>query len=110
MIAKAILLYGAPVILVCDGKCNKAWGVVFRPKTYLSEDPDDVLYAADGDLGDAPEDPGTYEGGQGKHPRSLNKWCARQCERSTIVSSIDESFVPQTWQQPVFNKPQRDRT
>jgi len=103
MIAKAIIWSGAPVILVCDGKCNKAWGNL-RPKTYLSEDPDDVIYASDGELGEAPEDPGTYEGGQGKQPRSLNKWCARQCERSTIVSSFDESFALKTWVRPVCNK------
>ena len=35
-----------------------------------------------------PVDPGTYEGEHGK-PRTkearLNKWCARECERSVIV-------------------------
>lgn len=84
MIAKAIMYFGQPSVIACDARCSKAWGVNSRPKVQLSADEDDYEYLADDELGDAPDDPGTYEGGQAKprHPAELlNKWCARECER-----------------------------
>lgn len=107
MIATAIRMFGQPCILVCDGKCNKAWGMNNRPRIYL-EDPEQRVYdetgrrypdddsidldnhveLADSELGEAPIDPGTYEGGHAKPitpAERHNKWCARECERSRVV-------------------------
>jgi hypothetical protein len=64
-----VLFFGQPVVIVCDGKCDQAWGINWH-----------------GDKGDiAPIDPGTYEGGHAKPTNYChNKWCARECERSRI--------------------------
>jgi len=98
VISREINWFGEKKILCCDGNCRKAWGINNRPEIQLSDDPDDTVYLADDELGTAPEDPGTYEGGHAK-PRAsfwmtasrLNKWCARECERSEIVSGADFS-------------------
>lgn len=89
-----------PCTVACDGKCSKAWGINQRPRKYLSGDPDeaetakewgrradDFVWFADDELGEAPEDPGTYEGGHAKPlgPHEMNKWCTRECERSVLV-------------------------
>lgn len=87
MYAKAILYFGQPSCVACDGNCAKAWGINNRPKEQLSDNEDDYAFLADDELGEAPADPGTYEGGQGKpvEPHELlNKWCVRECERSTL--------------------------
>lgn len=102
MIAKAILFFGSPCVLACDAKCHKAWGIQNRERVLMAGDPyedgisekemfsreNDWAYLADHELGKAPDDPGTYEGDCAK-PTSpderLNKWCARECERSTMV-------------------------
>ncbi len=64
-----IIYFGKNVILSCDGKCDKAWGINWIGKK----------------IKPAPIDPGTYEGG---HPKPIdkkhNKWCARECERSKM--------------------------
>jgi hypothetical protein len=83
-------LRGMPGTLACDGKCNKAWGINQRPKVWLSTDIDDSVELADDELGEAPVDPGTYEGGCGKPENAesgadMNKWCARECERSEHI-------------------------
>lgn len=79
-----ILYFGKTVYLSCDAKCNKAWGINSRPKVQLSDDEDDYVYVADSLLEEAPSDPGTYEGGHAKPTNKIhNKWCARECERST---------------------------
>jgi hypothetical protein len=72
---------GTSVILICDAQCNKAWGVNSRPI-----DDETNEWIADFEQ-EAPADPGTYEGGSGKPdtPRH-NPWCARECERSLLVS------------------------
>lgn len=77
MLTKEILWFGRKCILACDGKCYKAWGINSRPSK-------NGKFKKDDELGIAPENPGTFEGGQGKNPKSLNKWCARECERSDI--------------------------
>ena len=79
-----ISFFGQQVTVVCDLKCEKAWGSNSRPKLQLSDNIDDYVWLTDGELGEAPENPGTYEGGQGKpfHPDKHNKWCVRECERS----------------------------
>lgn len=98
MIAKSILFCEHPVILICDGKCDKAWGISNRPRVFHSasepkaESEDDYFSLADGKLGIAPVFPGTWEGGGGK-PRTkgerLNRWCARECERSILIPDGD---------------------
>lgn len=89
---KSIIFYGRPSILACDGLCNKAWGINSRPKHMLSSNEDDYVWIGDDALGEAPADPGIYEGGHGKpsatpldDPNAMNKWCTRECERSRIV-------------------------
>ena len=98
MIARSIKYFGKDAILICDGKCNKAWGVSLRPRTVLSDDPEDTMSHSDEMLGDAPIDPGTYEGGhakpQGGGDARLNKWCARECERSAVAWTLEEFEIP----------------
>jgi hypothetical protein len=84
---KQILWFDRHVTLACDGKCGKAWGLSNRPKIEFDpNEPDDVAWLADSELSDAPVQPGTWEGGHGKprDPSQMNKWCARECERSGI--------------------------
>jgi len=75
-----IIYFGKKVKVTCDNKCEKAWGFNSRPRKELKDGFD---YLTDAELGDAPIDPGTYEGGYGKpmHPEKHNKWCVRECER-----------------------------
>ena len=84
IITKQVIAFGEPTLLGCDARCSKAWGINNRPRHQLSEDPDDYAFLADSELGEAPEDPGTYEGGHAKPTQPderLNKWCFRECER-----------------------------
>jgi hypothetical protein len=95
-ITKHITWFGRSCLLACDGNCSKAWGINNRPRINLSDDSDDYAFLADVELGEAPTDPGTYEGGFGKpHPdqEKLNKWCARECERSVILDDVECSDV-----------------
>ena len=66
-----IIFFGQKVLLICDAKCDYAWGINwYGPK-----------------IPPAPEDPGTYEGGYAKPlNKTHNKWCARECERSKLVN------------------------
>ncbi len=77
-------------LLCCDAKCDKAWGHNGgRPQVTFSDDPDDYAYLPDSEVGTAPANPDTAEGGDMKPTHVLtrhNKWCARECERSSIVS------------------------
>lgn len=104
--------FGEDAALVCDGKCEKAWGINARPRIeFDSEDPDDIAYLADGELEEAPRDPGTYEGGHGKptnydDDERHNKWCARECERSCIVDGRDGNEVElPTFDERRYNQP-----
>jgi len=84
-------------ILACDARCEKAWGMNSQPKVSMSEDEDDYAYLADDELGIAPDDPGTYEGFQAKPmcaTNRLNKWCARECERSVMAKPNTEFDLP----------------
>lgn len=119
MIAKHITMFGQPCILACDAKCHKAWGINNRPRIFLDESPqvirgygfeasyspdvededfdyDNTVKLADHELPDAPLDPGSYEGDHGK-PRTpnerLNKWCARECERSVVIDDVHGKVV-----------------
>ena len=63
---KLIIYCGQVVKVSCDEKCHKAWGVNNRPKVQLSDDEDDIAYLSDDELGEAPINPETYEGGYAK--------------------------------------------
>ena len=95
MFRKEIVWFADRCVLACDGRCDKAWGINNRPRHVPPDacDDDDFAFLADDELGTAPEHPGTWEGGDGKDPRSLNKWCARECERSRIFED-DEVITP----------------
>ena len=89
MISKDIIYFGTSHVLICDGKCNKAWGINQRERHLLSdEDEDDYEWLADDELGEAPKDPHSYEGGDAKpicDNEKLNRWCCRECERSEML-------------------------
>jgi hypothetical protein len=112
MIIKGITFAGKPVVVGCDAKCNKAWGRNSRPQKHFDE-ADDFAYLPDGDLGEAPIDPGTYEGGHAK-PTSLkqapNKWCVRECERCAMTNVIPKQMgelkLPD-FSKPVYNIPNK---
>ena len=96
-------------LAVCDRNCAKAWGVNGRnlPEAgTIDHGEDDVIYLADGETGDAPRDPGTYEGGQGKpfHPAAHNLWCLRECERCAIVGDGEPVAHPD-FSVRVYNQP-----
>ncbi len=88
MYVKCIQFCGQPAAIACDGVCSKAWGMNSRPRVQLSDNVDDYEYLSDNELGEAPVDPGIYEGdcakpvGDGQY---LNKWCARECERCVFA-------------------------
>jgi hypothetical protein len=97
MLAKSIVFLGHACVLICDGSCDKAWGMQARPRRMLSEDEDDYVYLPDRELGTAPG-PGKTEiceeGGDRKpsakplfaeHSQLMNRWCARQCERARML-------------------------
>ena len=114
MLIRACLYFEHPVAVVCDAKCNKAWGITGRPREQLSEDVDDFAYLSDVELGDAPRDPGTWEGGHGKPVRPedrMNKWCVRECERSSMYPPAPgdrfDELVLKDFSKRRFNMPQR---
>lgn len=107
--------FDSKCLLLCDDKCSKAWGINNRPRTYfsrhLSEDNpdyyDDYAFHPDQELGEAPANPGTYEGGQGKpqiNADKHNKWCWRECERSQVLD-IEGLWLPQDFSKPMYNQP-----
>ena len=87
---KPITFCGQRAKVACDGRCNKAWGISSRPRVQLSENPDDYAFLSDGELGEAPQHPGTSEGGIMKplipitRAEQMNKWCVRECERCSM--------------------------
>jgi hypothetical protein len=115
-LSKTILFYGRGAVLVCDGRCDKAWGINNRPRLYFQEsgqlpralepeeepkDPDDYVFLGDSVLGTAPGDPGTYECDQAKPSATpitdssrMNKWCARECERAALLEPNEERIAP----------------
>jgi hypothetical protein len=103
---QSITYFGQTCILACDRQCNKAWGINNRPKIQLDEnDDDDFAYLSDGDLLEAPVNPGTSEGGQYKPKNGrFNKWCARECERSRIFKSGEPIELPD-FSNLVYNQP-----
>lgn len=101
-----------PRLAVCDHRCEKAWGVNGRRPSQNNairyDDDDDVVYLADQEVGEAPNDPGTYEGGQAKphKPLSHNKWCIRECERCSI---IEPGEIIRVWDMShrLYNQPSK---
>lgn len=108
-----ITYFGQPARVKCDGNCTKAWGINNRPKIQLSSDEDDYFWLADGELGEAPIDPGTYEGGIAKplSPNEFpNKWCVRECERCRMsaMGEFDEPLPLRDFSHRRYNKKWRD--
>ncbi len=110
---KRVTAYGALVVMTCDGRCDKAWGINSRPREQLSDDPDDYVFKRDSELGTAPADPGTYEGGHGKpsavplseaDSERMNKWCFRECERC-VWGSDETMLMPPDLENPRPNIP-----
>ncbi len=108
MIAKLIRAYGMPMVVACDAQCDKAWGITERPKERLSDDEDDVVFLADGELGTAPAESSTTEGGIGK-PQTpedrLNRWCFRACERSQSSAEMQALVTLPDWSKRRHNQP-----
>lgn len=105
---KQINFFEQPATVACDGNCKKAWGISSRPEVQLSKDENDTAYLADGELGDAPEDPGTYEGGHAKPASAAefpNKWCVRECERCAMTEPGKSDAIPtlRDFSQRVYN-------
>jgi len=109
---KIITYFNQPAKVNCDENCKKAWGGSNRPRVNLSDDEDDWCYLSDDELGEAPSDPGTYEGGEGKpaHKNEVpNKWCVRECERCNI-SNPGKSHLPlkvRDFSQRFYNIPRK---
>lgn len=106
---KQIIFFEQNVIVNCDRNCKKAWGITQRKKLLLSDDPDDYLFLPDGELGIAPDNPGTYEGSDGKpkSPKQFpNKWCVRECERC-VMRKPGEDINLHDWNYPLFNFPRK---
>jgi len=103
-----IIFCGLDVRVACDGKCHKAWGWNNRPKVNLSDtDEDDIAWMSDDELGRAPDNPGTYEGGHGKPPSSKmfpNKWCVRECERCFMSDPGNSHIEVKSGDLPDYSK------
>lgn len=110
MLTTEIVYAGKACVVACDGICGKAWGINNRPKVEFDErDPDDMAFLADGELGEAPVDPGTYEGGHAKPhvtPLAHNRWCVRECERSEIFDP-GQPVVPRDLSRRLYNQPSK---
>ena len=88
-----IKFFGQDAKVNCDENCGKSFGLNTRP---MHGDPDDMEHFADSELGTAPVNPGTSEGGDFKPVDKLgipNKWCVRACERCNI-SNPGEAHLP----------------
>jgi len=89
MISKAALERGFRCTVICDAKCHKAWGIRNRPHVQLSDNPKDIAWLADDELGDAPANISHHvlHKPQSPHER-LNLWCIDHCERRTLVLDV----------------------
>lgn len=114
MFAKPIVFSAHPCTVACDGRCDKAWGINGRPHLSLSDDENDVVSLADDELGFAPgpgKTVGLSEGGDMKPSarplhdgRLMNKWCSRECERSSLIDPGEPLVVPD-YSARVYNQP-----
>lgn len=111
MMEKEIIYCGQKRKIACDGKCEKAWGINCRPRVQLDEkNEDDYAYLSDIELGVAPVDPGTYEGGHSKpvsEEDKMNKWCCRECERCCISkpNELDKLIKLKDFSNRIYNIP-----
>jgi hypothetical protein len=104
VLVKTISWFGRDVSLACDGRCDKAFGINGRPKTYLGDDPDDYVYLGDDAIGMAPGPGETVIMTEGSSLKpsagpltdatKMNKWCARECERSTMAEEGEAIRLP----------------
>lgn len=111
MHAKGIIWFGQKCQLVCDGKCNKAWGINNRPTLQLDpQSVDDFVWLADDELPNAPAGLNTFEGGFTKpaSPDYKNKWCARECERSAVIQPGDRRMLD--FSKRIYNQPNKHQT
>ncbi|MBP1309209.1 hypothetical protein JOD82_002229 [Paenibacillus sp. 1182] len=108
MITKEVTAFGMKVMIGCDAKCDRAFGINGRPKEQLSDDPDDYAFLSDDKAGVAPESGKTKivsEGGDMKPVKPeerLNRWCCRECERCEM-GAIGEEIWLKDWSKPVYN-------
>jgi hypothetical protein len=108
MIQKEVIAFGRPIMVGCDGNCKKAWGINNRPKIQLDDNnEDDYAFLSDNELGDAPEDPGTYEGFEMcskplTDDEKFNKWCFRECERAERYE-LGRELKLDNWDDRVYN-------
>lgn len=133
-----ITYFGEKAVVACDMKCNKAWGIPGRPHIYLQDpkqeiyglgykegmlwmddegfDENDIVFLSDDELGDAPYETGTWEGGHGKptieemKKYDHNKWCVRACERCGITEkgNPDGEIKIKDWSKRRYNIPSSD--
>lgn len=106
LLSTEIQWFSRRCLVVCDQQCQKAWGFDRRPGERRS-DPDDRIWYSDDEIIDpAPDDPGSYEGGQGKpfRPSRHNKWCVRACERSNMIE-IGKPIHCDDWSHRHYNQP-----
>ena len=113
LLEKRITFFGQAAKVACDGRCSKAWGINSRPSVQLSDDEDDFYWIPDGELPDAPADPGTTEGDHAKplvvqSAADMNKWCVRECERCAMSDpgAVDAPLKLRDFSQRRYNKPQ----
>ena len=113
LLEKRITFFGQAAKVACDGRCSKAWGINTRPSVQLSDDEDDFYWIPDGELPDAPADPGTTEGAHAKplvvqSAADMNKWCVRECERCAMSDpgAVDAPLKLRDFSQRRYNKPQ----
>jgi hypothetical protein len=107
MLASRITYCGHALILICDGRCDKAWGYADRPERQLSANEDDTEDLSDGELGLAPVRSPTSENDQHKPVRPgqrHNTWCVRMCERKTTTEDGVDFHLPD-YARPVRNQP-----
>jgi len=104
MLITEILYCGKNVKAVCDLNCDKAWGINLRPRVELSKNPDDYYWKMDNELGIAPKDTGSQEGGHGKpyKPTEHNKWCVRECERC-MTFGLTEQIKLKDFNKRIYN-------
>lgn len=114
MVKREVTMYGERIILACDGRCDKAWGINGRPRALLSAKDDDNIFLPDSVLGTAPPPGRTITTSEGFEPKPsagpltdgtrMNKWCARECERCKRFK-LDEPIVLRDMEAPRPNIP-----
>lgn len=97
-------------MLVCDHKCEKAFGVDGRRLSHenmrqLSAEEDDILYLPDDEVGVSNT---VNEVFGGIKPTEHVKWCYRSCERSSAIEPLlggRAKIRYQDFAKPVYNMP-----